>query len=310
MFFARLNLPYISGAPMLLGIAVLIGAANASLAAPSPISIVDVVLLAGQSNADGRAPASGLPPELRLDLPEVMLYAHTFGAPPNSDGSLGKLSPLAPGRTQFPSGGFGPEIALGHTLAAHCAKIPGRAVAIIKYAKGGSSLYKDWHPGGDSTTKGDGPQYVIFQRVVRDGMAALGRVYPEAEIRLAAFVWVQGETDIANGDAVAESYAVNLANFVADVRQTFMSPTLPFLFNRLSANQQALSKPASKDYPRYLVLRERQNEAASKIANVTILDTDGPDFTFMPDQLHYSAAGQMALGKTFGVALTARIPSP
>lgn len=310
MLFARISSPGIYVVAVFLGIAGLASAAKVDETAPSPISIVDVVLLAGQSNADGRALSSGLPPELRRELPEVMLYAHAFGAPPNPDGSLGKLGPLASGRTQFPAGGFGPEISLGHALAAHYAKIPGRAVAIIKYAKGGSSLYKDWRPGGDATTKGDGPHYVTFQRVVRDGLSALRRVRPGAEFRFVAFVWVQGETDIANGDAVAESYAANLATFVTDVRQTFMSPALPFLFNRLSANQHALSKPASKDYPRYLVLRDKQNEAASKLENVTMIDTDAPDFTFLPDQLHYSAAGQMALGKSFGTNITARIPSP
>jgi hypothetical protein len=83
-------------------------------------SLVRVIIVAGQSNADGRGEASGLPTapvNLQAPQPNVPFYYHTFNAPTNVDGTLGRLTTLRPGATQsLASVYFGPEVTLGQRL--------------------------------------------------------------------------------------------------------------------------------------------------------------------------------------------------
>jgi len=88
---------------------------------------------------------------------------------------------------------FGPEITFGRYLADSLENQSNTRIAILKSAKGGTSLYADWEPGGDGTTEGDGPVYKTFQRIVNDGLIALGNRYPNASIQVEGMLWVQGK---------------------------------------------------------------------------------------------------------------------
>src|SRR5882724_10885426 len=223
------------------GIIIFIAALQAPASSPPSDNagpkLLRVILLGGQSNADGRAPGSELPiSPVNLQAPQtnVMFYYYTNGAAKNADGTLGTLTTLRPGATQTPPGGFGPEVALGCHLSSVIAQQPGAQLVIIKYAKGGSSLAVDWKAGGDGTTNRDGAHYRIFQRVVKDGLAKLQSTFPDSAIQVVGMAWVQGESDIDGGSARADVYATNLVRFISDVRQTF-SATLPFFFSRSAA---------------------------------------------------------------------------
>ena len=292
MFFLRLLI-----------VASLLRALACLASAPAPLSRIAVVFLAGQSNADGRAPASALPAELRAPRSDVLLYSHLHGESAKPDGTLGRLGPLAPGRTQFPANSFGPEIGLGHTLATRLALIsPGTTLAIVKYAKGGSSLQNDWRSGGDATASGDGPHYFVFQRVARDALATLRIQNPDASITPIGLVWIQGETD-ADTDAAAASYGANLAAFLNDVRSTLHDPSLPLVVARLSDNQLALITPEEGRLLRHQQVRKAQTRFSETSTRIQMVDTDGPEFTFLPDRLHFDAAGQLALGTACADAL-------
>jgi len=290
--------------------AVILIAASQSPADPPPsgnagLKLLRVILLGGQSNADGRAPGSGLPVSpVNLQAPQtnVLFYYYTNGAADNPDGTLGTLTTLRPGATQTPPGGFGPEVALGCHLSSVIAQQPGAQLVIIKYAKGGSSLAVDWKAGGDGTTNRDGAHYRIFQRVVKDGLAKLQSTFPDSAIQVVGMAWVQGESDIDGGSARADVYATNLVRFISDVRQTF-SATLPFFFSRISARQKVYSAPTSTRYANYLVLRSQQEQVAATVTNTCMIDTDSPDFTMKPDFLHFDAGGQQAMGAAFAAQI-------
>ena len=267
--------------------------------------LLRVILLGGQSNADGRAPGSGLPiSPVNLQAPQtnVLFYQYTNGGARNADGTLGTLTTLRPGATQMPPGGFGPEVALGYNLSRVIAQQPGAQLVIIKYAKGGSSLAVDWKAGGDGTTNGDGAYYRIFQRVVKDGLAKLQSTFPDNTIQVVAMAWVQGESDIDGGSATADAYATNLVRFISDVRQTFTA-TLPFFFSRISAHQRVYSAPTSTHYANYLVLRSQQEQVAATVMNAYMIDTDGSDFAMKPDFLHFGAGGEQAMGAAFAAEI-------
>lgn len=269
--------------------------------APTLPTLIRVVIQSGQSNADGRADGSALPTSpINLQAPQsnVPFYFYTFGGGTNLDGTLGTLTTLRPGATQFPVGGVGPEITLGLGLAPAIEQQPGAALAIVKYAKGGSNLYADWKAGGDATTTGDGAHYQTLQRVVRDGLAKLRAAYPGATVQLAGMIWVQGESDIAAGSATSLAYGANLAQFIGDVRQTF-SATLPFFFSRISSQQTVYSDPADPDYPNYLTLRDQQAQVAASVANSWLIDTDLAAITMNTDNLHFATGGQQVIGAAF-----------
>jgi hypothetical protein len=262
--------------------------------------LLRVVLIGGQSNADGRAPGAALPPMLQAAQTNVPFYFHTHGAPTNGDGTLGSLTTLRPGATQMPAGGFGPEVKLGHDLSRIVEQTPGAQLAIIKYAKGGSTQATDWKANGNATTNGDGAHYRVFQRVVRDGLAMLRRTHPDVTVEIAGMVWVQGEQDIDKGSATASAYGANLTAFINDVRQTFC-PTMPFCFSRISTQQRFYSVPSKR--ADFLTVRSNQLTVAATVTNAYVIDTDGTNFTVLADGGHFDAQGQQALGAAFAAQL-------
>jgi hypothetical protein len=280
--------------------AVLVAITLTSVPAVCTADILRVVLIGGQSNADGRAPGSGLPTipvNLQLPQPNVPFYYHTNGAVANGDGTLGTLTTLRPGATEMPAGGFGPEIKMGYDLSGAFEQQPGNKLVIIKYAKGGSSLHTDWKAGGDATTTNDGTFYRTFQKVVTDGLAKLHTTYPTDTIKLAGMIWVQGESDIVSSAANAAAYGANLTAFIADVRLTF-DPTLPFFLSRIS-NQQT-NYTANPNYP---TVRAGQASVAANVAGAYMIDTDGAAFGMNADNIHFSATGQQSLGKAFAARM-------
>lgn len=261
-------------------------------AAPVPAAEVTrilVYLLGGQSNADGRPVATGLPTSpVNLQEPQddVDFYPRDT------------LTTLRPA-TLFSGGGvkFGPEITLGRRLSGSLGGRKGIRVAILKYAVGGTNLAVDWKAGGDATTTGDGPRYASFQQTIANGLIALAAKYPNAVLELEGMVWVQGESD-ANATRAA-SYGANLAAFIADVRATY-EPDLPFVVTRLSDGQTNLNSS------HLATIRAAQFTVADADSLTAWTDTDG--FGLAGDNLHFDAIGQQQLGNATGGSLLSILP--
>lgn len=288
----------------------------ADAADPPPPTRIHVVLVAGQSNAEGVASGAELPTEpvnLRNPQDNIPFYYHSL---PNmflndknrpdvaaAADAVGTLTSLRPGSSgiQSPGKGVGPEITLGAQLAPVIEKQPGERLAIIKFAKGATALVPWWTAGGDDTAQGDGECYRIFQRVVKDGLAALRATYPNADVRIAAMIWVQGESDSLN-QRQAEAYGDNLSRLIGDVRKTF-GDGIPFVLSRLSDQQLKYAAPDSPTHAGFLAVRRCQEQAAASVPATYMLDTDGPRFNVCADRIHFSAAGQQALGAAFAAKL-------
>ena len=249
---------------------------------PSDIRRIQVVLLGGQSNADGRAAPAGLPTSpVNLQQPQddVDFY---------ENGSLTTLRPFTE---------FGPEITLGRRLSDNLAIDLKTRVAIIKNAAGGTDLSSDWVAGGDGTTTDDGPRYVTFQGTVNGGLAALAAAYPNAAIEIVGMLWVQGERDART--AQAANYEANLTNFLADIRLTYGSD-LWFVVSRLSSSQTAINSGG------LATVRAAQSAVAAADPLTALLDTDG--FGMKSDDLHFDATGQQQLGNGSALLLQAFHP--
>ncbi len=223
---------------------------------------VKVFLLAGQSNMAGRAPTSGLPVALQSPQDDVLFY---YGS---------SLTTLRPGSGRD----FGPEVTFGRTVAD---EFPTETFALIKYASGGSDLHTDWDPSG-------GGQYNAFRSKVTGGLAAL--VSNSYDPEIVGMLWTQGERDAKTGRSTAQ-YEVDLNEFIADMRVNYGSD-LPFFLSRLSSGQTNIPAAGLTE------IRTAQANVAASDAFSYMIDTDG--FGLKGDNLHFDAAGQIALGEAFG----------
>jgi hypothetical protein len=247
-----------------------------------PVTRLRIVLVGGQSNADGRAVISELPTSpVNLQIPQndVDLY-YKF------QGGTATLTTLRPGLTETSQ--FGPDIMLGRRLADLYKSEIGTRVAIIRYANGGTDLKTQWKAGGDATTTGDGTEYVTFQQTVTQGLAALTAAYPLATRELQSMVWLQGESDSVSG--LSNLYQANLTNFIADVRLTY-GTSLPFVIARLSSQQTALNTTYLNE------VRAAQDAVAAADPRTSIFATD--NFGIKSDNLHFDGSGQQAIGSGF-----------
>jgi hypothetical protein len=201
---------------------------------------------------------------------------------------------------------FGPEITFGRSMADYYAA-KGEKVAIVKFAWGGTDLFKNWKADGTKEDSHDGPQYRQFQKSVRIGLEKLKKTYPNDEIVLRGMIWMQGEGDTeakANVKTKGEyslSYAKNLTDFIRDVRATFATP-LPFVIGKLSDHQTACAEEYRKN------VQNCQEEVARNDPTLGLVRTEA--FPLKPDKLHFNADGQRGLGEAFAKEMQRLLQRP
>jgi hypothetical protein len=230
---------------------------------------INVYLLGGQSNMDGRADKAGLPAEWQIPQTDVLVYF---------EGSWHDLQPglsfLQPGQS------FGPELTFGRGMAD---AYPSGKVALIKYARGGTSLAIDWNP--DS-----GPHYIAFMHAVTIAMQSLqGQYDPD----IAGMIWMQGERDSKDLNQ-ANAYEQNLTQFIQAVRRDTLMPDMPFVIGQISH---------APDWTYGQTVRQAQFNV-SQSADFTGLVTTS-DLPMNADGIHYNSDGQMTLGRRFADVLFA-----
>lgn len=274
----------------------LLGQAAAVRAEPELL----VYLVAGQSNADGRALTSQLPSGLKTPNAAVPFYYRSYNY------NTGVYSTLRPGSAGSPAAqnaAFGPEVTFGATLADWTAtNHPEDKIAIIKYAKGGSSLHTDWKADGTASATADGAEYKIFQSTVTAGLAAFDadNALSGYSTRIAGIIWVQGESD--QGDYTR--YAANLTTFITDIRANY-GADLPFYFSALSDNREANTGTGFDG------LRAAQAQVASSVTGAYLINTDDAAYVIGSDGIHFTASGQQALGNAFARSVIASaVPEP
>ncbi len=238
-------------------------------------SPVQVFLLAGQSNMEGRlADATQLPPALQQPQADV-LYRDGGHLDPQP------WAPLAPKDWTVPAffdPSTGPEVSFGRAVADG---MPDRAVALIKYAVGGTSI-TSWDAANPLSFYGDLIDLAASATadLQTQGMAT----------EFASFVWVQGETDAYDVEEDALAYESRLTALIQAVRGDLGKPNLPVVIARVH--------PAEP----YLFADEVQAAQAAVNGNVpytALVDTD--DLTLF-DDFHYDANGQNILGRRLGEA--------
>ncbi len=236
--------------------------------------VVDVYILAGQSNMDGYSVYTGLPPAWREGDDAVPLYWSGWGTfRPDAPASYGGAAYT------------GPEVAIGQTLAA-----AGRHVALVKHAVGGTDLYAYWYPGATHDDATAGPGWTTLMTTMAGATTELDAA--GTPWRWAGFVWMQGESD-ALVDYEAAAYQDNLTHLLARVREETATPDLPAYIGLI----------ACQDLCGYLdTVRTAQANVVAADVNATAVETI--DLTRnVYDPWHYDGPGGRQLGSRFGEAI-------
>jgi chromosome partitioning protein len=251
---------------------------------PDPI---DVYLLAGQSNMGGAGQADEVPADLQDPHPTARLYFAPLDPP--GDARLDRphvrqWAALAPG-SGLADGGFGPELAFGHTLADRSAP---RRLALIKADRDGSGLLADWQPHTH-----DDPS-TLTNLMLRDAAVAIEQLLEDGhDPRFAGFVWYQGERETRADCPDPAAYRPALDTLLERIADELNDgQDFPKLFFRVH--------PHHTDLPHYDAIRGQLMARADADPRAAWIDVDDLHY---PDQLHPDGPSLITAGQRAAEAL-------
>jgi hypothetical protein len=220
---------------------------------------VDLVIWAGQSNAQGWQGNAAFYPEDKFNLDDSIALYYAFI---NNTSSDGKWISMRSQKGLFPDGHFGPEVTFSRKL-----KKAGYNPAIFKYTLGGSSIYNNWKNPGQGGMYDD--MVVEFRKAV-DSLINKG-----FSINIRGFIWIQGESDAEN-DTMVSAYYKNLRTMILDVRNNMVkNSTLPII---LGIDEQ---HPWVKERPVVIDIHKRIAKEESRISFTSMLGLPKADDTHL-----------------------------
>ena len=250
-----------------------------------------VILIGGQSNAEGVSHVSALPTRFGQEKYEEYLegysnvkimYDNVWGET-SSDGFV--TAKAGQGTT---AEHFGPELGIAEYLAKN---FPNESFYIIKYSKGGSIMDTEWYSAKNSRPLALLDSFCSFVDTGLELIEAEGY-----EPKIIGFVWNQGESD-ASPHSRASRYYDNTAGMVSYVREYFKeyesARGIAFIdaailgsvwsaYRHINIQKEAFSKTSAINF--YI---ETYNYDIK-----TLEDTD--------DVAHYGARGMILLGHLYG----------
>lgn len=223
-----------------------------------------VFLLAGQSNMDGRAKASGLSEvdkqRLKKAQNNVTLYYNFDEGNPLDTTKVAKHTAKKFGAKYL----FGPELFFGINMSE---KYPDHKIILIKRARGGMSLYGAWNPDWTiekATLIKEEKQPKLYSEFVEYGQKVLSALDKDS-YELCGMLWVQGETDSGKKGGIKprEVYDDNLTKLISRVRTDFNHPKLPFLMFQVGHGKvvEAMKNVAKADDNVVLIPQEKDKSS-------------------------------------------------
>lgn len=273
--------------------------------------IFKVYFMGGQSNMEGFGFNKDLPPNLQKPMKDVYIYHGSAAPDGDATGGNGQWETLRPGHgfdfksngvTNQPGERFGSEL----TFAARLQELyPNEKIAVIKYARGGSSLdslaaaeWGCWEP--DMKGKDGINQYDLFLKTLAaaldtrdiDGDGRPDRLVP------AGIVWMQGEADAAFTEAIAQGYQAKLKRMMELVRAALRRDDLPVIIGKISDSNKGEN---GKVWKFGSTVQQAQEDFVRQDGFAAIVrSTSGYGYS---DIFHYKSAGYLDLGKKFAEAV-------
>lgn len=235
------------------------------------------ILVAGQSNTDGRVPASQFPVSFTDENEQTVNYL-TTGQIPNTkycrNNLQGTFSTWALGTSNW---------AYDAIVLKRLQHLLDDTVYEIKWAQGGVAISPKGNDAGafwtthfDEIPTGKTALMKNFEQSIKNAIQKNPGVF---EIK--AFLWHQGEGDYkqpASGD-----YYENFRDLIAYVREIVNNPTLPVIFGSISHKSTQYSS----------VVEDAQKRIVAEDANIYMVDMS--DATLL-DPYHFDAANSERLG--------------
>lgn len=268
----------------------------------------------GQSNLEGFGFNKDLSEKYKSIDSNVMIFCGNQEPDDTEGGGLGKWLPLSPGygtgfyATQdsvFLSDRFGPELSFGK----HIAELTKEPVAIIKYARGGSSIAlgasgygtwaKEYH---DNTTINQWDHFYqtvqnAFHQKDIDGDGLEDTLIPSG------IIWMQGEAD-AYVEESSKVYLENITQLMKDITEVFGVEQLPIVICRI---EDSGITPEERKMAYIEAVWEAQEKYAVRNEHVEMIHLDQP-IEFLEDAWHYKSQYYIEMGNKFAEKLNAPKP--
>ena len=254
---------------------------------------VDLFIVMGQSNADGKAQFVNLDSQTGRSLEGLsrtgtQIHLSTIDQTSREyiEGAWEQYNPGV--NASAASDRFGPELGFSDSIKA-IVDAGGDAtyskpVSILKFAKGSTSLGGNWaSPNGDC--------YTAMIEDIPNAKFDLGQVNYKFNIR--GMVWYQGESD-SSDQTYASNYESNLTSFISDVRSRFNKPSLPVVLCKIGYT-------SGNEPTYYTQVRDALQAVSDSDSNISIIDTMSYD---RRDSVHLNAKGMYELGEAIVPLMT------
>jgi hypothetical protein len=238
--------------------------------------VVPVIILAGQSNMEGRGNVNDLTSPYTSQPTNYIYYNNPLCCTNTSFQTIDAY------RTTM-SLNAGMEYSLAYSYSTY----KSQPVYLIKTAQGATTLANsgDWRNGG-----------TLRNQLYSNINAALSALVSAGKTpQIISFVWYQGETDAINNVSTS-AYETALNELIADFRsQSFNSYFITTNVNiqvcRISNNWVDQTPSATPD-----LIRAAQLNVATTATNVTLVNTDDATDNGGTDDIHKNMAGEVLIG--------------
>jgi glycerophosphoryl diester phosphodiesterase len=249
---------------------------------------INVFILAGQSNMAGADSVVAEPPGFRQTPAD---RATQFTTAPIPDGAKSML--FVPwGEIQGHSSKeklvHGPEVGLARVLH----ESGWRNVAIIK-------VFANFGRDAQVWPWGEGEGGYLFKAWTRFVDERLGELRKQGHsVHVRGFVWNQGIDDAIHRQ-FATQYERNLTNLIGKLRERYDADRAPFVLARSVNSRIAQPGPDPDKKSPMAAVRRAQMQTAAAVPNVAWINVDD-----LPNvnTHHFTAQGQLAIGRRFGEA--------
>ncbi len=278
---------------------------------PSEKDTFRLFYLGGQSNMDGYGYNADLPDSLKSGFDNVWIF-HGNPVPDEApNGGLGKWSPLGPGHgVGFSSDGkddklsnrFGIELTFAKRLQQ---LYPGEKIALVKYSRGGSSIdslaagtFGSWemdYRGTNGINQWDHFLVTVNQALKTQDIDGDGR---EEVLVPTGIIWMQGESDAAFTEGIANRYYANLKRLMDLIRASLHKDDLAVVIGKIS---DSWNNERGKVWEFGELVQYAQEKYAKTDRRAAIVRSTR--YYKYSDPWHYNSAGYIDLGWQFAEAV-------
>lgn len=267
--------------------------------------------LGGQSNMEGHGKNAELPDSLKKEFNNVWIFQGNPMPDESKHGGLGKWAILTPGHgAGFSSDGihnklshkFGIELSFAKKLQEF---YPNEKIALIKYARGGSSLdslaareYGSWemdYCGTNGVNQFDHYLVMIKEALNTRDIDQDGK---EDILIPAGIIWMQGESDGVIAEEIAYRYYSNLKRLMDLIRASLHKDDLAVVIGKISDSGNDNDGKTWK-YGELIQYAQEKYVRTDKKAAI-VRDTKHYKYS---DPWHYDSDGYIDLGEKFAEAI-------